>query len=253
MALGKSAVAKLTPRLAVYRRAGDPTEAMGFFGRLMVALGLAKKKVRRRIDPPSPPSPPRDPRCLLIHLFEPSSLTHALVPPFVPKQRSLLVMGLANGGKTTLVNNLKPEKDRDPPDFVAPTVGFNVERFTLNKCKLTVVDMSGQGRYHELWECYYKDTQAIIFVVDAASSEEQLEESRQMLGNMLSHEDLKGTPLLVFANKSDLPAAKGAAAIAGDIDLTGAVCDSRAWHIGACSALTGDGLDDGIKWLLGKV
>ena len=55
-------------------------------------------------------------------------------------------MGLANGGKTTLVNNLKPEKDRDPPDFVAPTVGFNVERFTLNKCKLTVVDMSGQGR-----------------------------------------------------------------------------------------------------------
>ena len=82
---------------------------------------------------------------------------------------------------------------------------------------------------------------------------EKLEESRQMLGNMLSHEDLKGTPLLVFANKSDLPAAKGAAAIAGDIDLTGAVCDSRAWHIGACSALTGDGLDDGIKWLLGKV
>ena len=35
-------------------------------------------------------------------------------------------MGLANGGKTTLVNKLKPEKDRDPPEFVAPTVGFNV-------------------------------------------------------------------------------------------------------------------------------
>ena len=27
----------------------DPSEAMGFFGRLLVALGLAKKKVRPRI------------------------------------------------------------------------------------------------------------------------------------------------------------------------------------------------------------
>ena len=231
----------------------DPSEAMGFFGRLLVALGLAKKKVRPRIYPYPPPSPPRDPRCLLPNLFEPSPLTHGPFPHVHPLQRSLLVMGLANGGKTTLVNNLKPEKDRDPPEFVAPTVGFNVERFTLNKCKLTVVDMSGQGKYHELWECYYKDIQAIIFVVDAASSAEQLEESKSMLATMLSHKDLKGTPLLVFANKSDLPEAKGAAAIASDVNLTGAVCDSRAWHIGACSALTGDGIDGGIKWLLGKI
>ena len=157
-------------------------------------------------------------------------------------------MGLANGGKTTLVNNLKPEKDRDPPEFVAPTVGFNVERFTLNKCKLTVVDMSGQGKYHELWECYYKDIQAIIFVVDAASSVEQLEESKSMLATMLSHKDLKGTPLLVFANKRDLPEAKGAAAIASDVNLTGAVCVRGVHSV----ALTGDGIDGGIKWLLGR-
>ena len=160
-------------------------------------------------------------------------------------------MGLANGGKTTLVNNLKPEKDRDPPDFVAPTVGFNVERFTLNKCKLTVVDMSGQGRYHELWECYYKDTQAIIFVVDAASSEEQLEESRQMLGNMLSHEDLKGTPLLVFANKSDLLQAQSADDIAESLSLFN--IKDRPWQIQACSAKDGTGLEEGLRWVVKQV
>lgn len=32
----------------------------------------------------------------------------------------------------------------------------------------TVFDMSGAGRYRNLWEQYYKDAQAIIFVVDSS-------------------------------------------------------------------------------------
>ena len=66
-------------------------------------------------------------------------------------------------------------------------------------------------------------------------------------------EELKGRPLLVFANKSDLPAARGAAEIAAEIALTGEACAKRAWHIGACSALTGEGIDQGIKWLVNKL
>ena len=166
-------------------------------------------------------------------------------------QRSLLVLGLANGGKTTLVNCLKPTRDRDQE--VAPTVGFAVERFTLHKCKLTVIDMSGQGRYQDLWECYYKECQAVVFVVDAASDLARLEEARDMLHAALVHEQLADTPLLVFANKSDLPAARSAADVAAEVHLTGEACEGRAWHIGACSALTGEGIDEGIRWLIGKL
>ena len=28
---------------------------------------------------------------------------------------------------------------------------------------------------------------------------------------------------------------------------------SRPWHIQACSAKTGEGLDDGLEWLIGEV
>ena len=42
----------------------------------------------------------------------------------------MLVLGLANSGKTTLVNRLQPKKRADE---TAPTVGFSVERFTLFK------------------------------------------------------------------------------------------------------------------------
>ena len=161
------------------------------------------------------------------------------------------MVGLANGGKTTLVNCLKPTRDREHE--VVPTVGFSVERFSLHKCKLTVIDMSGQAKYLQLWECYYRECQAVVFVVDAAGGAETVRESREMLHAMLGHEELRGRPLLVFANKSDLPTAKGAAEIAAGVELTGEACAKRAWHIGACSALTGEGIDDGIKWLVTKL
>lgn len=33
---------------------------------------------------------------------------------------------------------------------------------------LTVIDMSGASRYRSLWEKYFQDAQAIIFVVDSS-------------------------------------------------------------------------------------
>ena len=50
---------------------------------------------------------------------------------------------------------------------VVPTVGFAVEEFTKNGLSFTVFDMSGQGRYRNLWEHYYKEVGGIIFVIDA--------------------------------------------------------------------------------------
>ena len=149
------------------------------------------------------------------------------------------------------MNRMKPTKDRE--EDVAPTVGFSVERFSLHKCKLTVIDMSGQERYLDLWECYYKECQAVVFVVDATGGDDVLRESEKMLRGMLRRDELARRPLLVFANKSDVPTALGASDIARAVDLMGAAGDGRAWHIGACSALTGVGIDEGFRWLIGKL
>ena len=46
--------------------------------------------------------------------------------------------------------------------LAAPTL---ILRRGLN---FTVFDMSGAGRYRNLWEQYYKDCNAIIYVVDTA-------------------------------------------------------------------------------------
>ena len=51
---------------------------------------------------------------------------------------------------------------------VGATVGYKLESFTKNKITFNVIDMSGQGKYRSLWEKYYDQADAIIFVVDAS-------------------------------------------------------------------------------------
>ena len=45
---------------------------------------------------------------------------------------------------------------------IVPTVGSAVETFTKDNLGFTVFDMSGQGRYRNLWEHYYPECAGII-------------------------------------------------------------------------------------------
>jgi len=64
--------------------------------------------------------------------------------------------------------------------------------------------MSGQGRYRSLWEHYYRESNGIVFVVDAADRL-RLAVARHELDLLLQHPDVIGRsfPLLFLANKSD--------------------------------------------------
>jgi ADP-ribosylation factor-like protein 6 len=81
------------------------------------------------------------------------------------KKVKVLCVGLDNSGKSTVINRLKTRKAGDVE--LAPTVGFATEDFTKGGLQLSVYDMSGQGRYRNLWETFYKNVNAIIFVIDA--------------------------------------------------------------------------------------
>ena len=80
------------------------------------------------------------------------------------KQSKIIIVGLDNSGKTTLINSLKPTKVRGglryKQDYdIVPTVGFGVEKFSKNKIDFTVFDMSGQSKYRTLWEQYYANAE----------------------------------------------------------------------------------------------
>ena len=90
---------------------------------------------------------------------------------------------------------------------IVPTVGFTVEEFEKNGLSFTIFDMSGQGRYRNLWEHYYKDVGGIIFCIDATDAIRMCV-AKDELETLLSAPDLRNVPLLFFANKMDRPTAK---------------------------------------------
>lgn len=131
---------------------------------------------------------------------------------------------------------------------MTPTVGFSQEAFEKGKLKFTVFDMAGGGTYRSLWEAYYKDIDAIIFVVDS-TDRIRMAVAKDELDALLGHADVRksGAPVLFFANKMDLPGALEPPDISALLSLH-RITD-RAWQIQASNALTGDGVEPGIEWL----
>ena len=70
----------------------------------------------------------------------------------------------------------------------------------------------------------------------------------QELVQMLEEEELKDATLLVFANKQDLPGAHTAAQISDALGL--AQLKDRRWQICKTVATQGEGLADGMDWIV---
>ena len=69
----------------------------------------------------------------------------------------------------------------------------------------------------------------------------------QELSELLAEEKLMGVAVLIFANKQDLFNSAKASEIAEGLNLH--TIRDRAWHIQACSAVSGEGVKDGLNWI----
>ena len=65
--------------------------------------------------------------------------------------------------------------------------------------------MSGQSTYRGLWEAYYAEVQAVVFVLDS-SDKVRMAMAKDELDMLLKHKDIvsKRVPILVFANNCQL-------------------------------------------------
>jgi signal recognition particle receptor subunit beta len=64
---------------------------------------------------------------------------------------------------------------------------------------------------------------------------------------MLSEEELKGVPLLVFCNKQDTPGALKPEDISEQLGLAGGE-KTRPWSVRGSCATKGEGLEEGLDW-----
>ena len=154
----------------------------------------------------------------------------------------IIILGMQNAGKTTILYRLSLGQLVK----TTPTIGSNVEELSYNNVKFQAWDLGGQESTRSVWDVYYMNTDAIVYVIDS-QNDEYFEESKAQFYKLLSHPNLKSATVLIFANKQDLPGAKSVDKLIQDYEFH--KIKSHIWHIQSCSALKGEGLITGIKWL----
>jgi ADP-ribosylation factor-like protein 2 len=115
---------------------------------------------------------------------------------------------------------------------------------------------------------FLTQTDGLIWVVDSADRW-RLDDCRTELLNLLSQEvgtqaarkalcmtraqKLAGASVLIFTNKQDMPGAMSSQEVAEALGLTPQQVGSRHWAVLPCSAITGDGLVEGVEWIVNDI
>ncbi|KAG5452704.1 ADP-ribosylation factor-like protein 2 [Clonorchis sinensis] len=138
----------------------------------------------------------------------------------------ILILGLDNAGKTTIVKKFNGEDINS----ISPTLGFSIQTLEHMGYKLNIWDVGGQKSLRSYWRNYFETTDALIWVVDSTD--------RLRLNDCREPTNIRQTSLK--------PAQIGEALGLNDIK-------SHHWCILGCSAVTGENLLEGINWLLKDV
>ncbi|KAG7263182.1 hypothetical protein CRUP_035760 [Coryphaenoides rupestris] len=195
----------------------------------------------------------------LADMMAPSGPT-SFLPGF--QSMHIVVVGLDSAGKTSLLYRLKLR------EFVntIPTKGFNTEKVKVvvggasssstgrgigggggAVVSFQVWDVGGQEKLRPLWRSYTRRTDGMVFVVDA-SEPERVEEARVELHRISRTAENQGVPVLIAANKQDLPSALSP----GELEKLLAVQElggGTLRHVQGCSAVDGRGLQAGLEKL----
>ncbi|GAA5843565.1 hypothetical protein JCM3766R1_002414 [Sporobolomyces carnicolor] len=154
------------------------------------------------------------------------------------------LIGLQNAGKTSLVNVLaKGEFTKE----MIPTVGFNLRKVQKGNVTLKLWDIGGQPRFRSMWERYCLGVSSIVWVVDSADPS-TFPVARNELVSLLEKRGLKGIPLLVLANKSDLEQHASINEVIRELGLGDIV--NREVSCYAVSAKNQRNLDITMSWLI---
>ncbi|XP_030622452.1 ADP-ribosylation factor-like protein 9 [Chanos chanos] len=120
-----------------------------------------------------------------------------------PAANQILVLGLDGAGKTSLLHCFATgsvEQD------VTPTQGFNAVSINKEDLQIEFLEIGGTENLREYWQKYLCKALMLVFVVDSSDAE------KFPLAKAHLHQLLSGDPhlpLVVLANKQDLPGACG--------------------------------------------
>jgi ADP-ribosylation factor-like protein 8 len=145
-------------------------------------------------------------------------------------------------GKTTLLSVLAHGQAVE----TVPTIGLNVKVFKKGKVNMKCWDIGGQEQYRSEWARYTKGCDVVLYVVDAAAPQ-KLSTAKKELHKLLDDGSIGSTPMLILANKIDLPEHVGEQELIEELALNYVV--ETPWMVLPISALHITNIDQVVEWL----
>jgi GTP-binding protein SAR1 len=168
---------------------------------------------------------------------------------FEGKEGSLLVLGLDNAGKTTMLHRLRTGGDvRSFPPTDRPRQTEEFE--TAQGIKFKAWDMGGHEAVRHLWEDYVCESSAVFFLIDVVD-QGRFEEAGFELDALIGEKIVQDLPLAILLNKCDLEEAASTAEVCEKIhyeDLRKMQGDDKI-AVFRMSVLKGEGYQAAFRWV----
>ncbi|KAL1637822.1 hypothetical protein SLS56_000377 [Neofusicoccum ribis] len=196
------------------------------------------------------------------------------------KEMRILMLGLDNAGKTTIVKKIMDED----VNSVSPTLGFIIKTIEYEGFVSDPGDVGGQKTLRTYWKNYFEKTDTLIWVVDS-TDRQRIDDCRRELKGLLQEEARTRTTLGAVLRADSTAAADGGQPAGLQEQercsrvnerrrdtsggfvwadgpsrralltalLQGLELDSittHKWAIMACSAMTGQNLEEGLRWVI---
>lgn len=193
---------------------------------------VGKKKAKKRKKQNAETSAPKIP--------EPTIWTECL-DKFMNPQK-IMVTGLMNAGKTKLLERLQ----LGPIEQSQFRKKIDLETLQYKDISICAWDTHGE----KIRPCD-KTASALIFMIDGTNEKRFNGAShsvRTELLRFLLDDDLNGIPVLIFINKIDKRDCLTESQAFHTFGL--AYATGRQWDIRVCSVLTGEGVLEGLQWLV---
>lgn len=163
------------------------------------------------------------------------------------KEGTLLLLGLDNAGKTTLLHRLRTGDVKHFPPTDRP---YQSDKFTFQGLTFQAWDLGGHEAVRHIWEDYACECSAVIFIVDATDVN-RIEEASFELDALIGEKLVEGIPIAVLFNKCDLPEAIPSAEICQKMNFDELVKMHGEDKVSAfrISVLRGEGYQQAFRWV----
>ena len=164
---------------------------------------------------------------------------------FKKKEFKILLLGTYKSGKLSIIEQLKQNND-----FLNPFNYIFIETIKYKKCNITIWTYKTPERMRPFLKTIYSNVDGIIYAVDSFDRD-GIEDGEEDLKKFLAEEEFKNCVILVMANKQDLKESLSPYEITEKMrreQLKG-----RTWKVIGTSCITGEGLKEGLDWIVSEL